>query len=176
MICWYRGDTHQSCLWESKSVTMRKHTHTHRVHKWQHVLKHSCQEIQTDPSRHRYLEYALRVSHAVRHNTHSRKFSTVSQSQSWSIFLDYNLTARLNNSAISVSLWEPDSHWCHFSKCPPTPEVRKNSSGSRSDSGTATLCQTGASSEGALPMINSLHKPQLKEWQETFLPPTTKNS
>lgn len=56
----------------------------------------------------------------------------------------------------------------------PTSKVRKNSSGSHSDSGTAEICQTGTSSKGALPMINSLQKPQIREWQETFLPPTMK--
>lgn len=57
---------------------------------------------------------------------------------------------------------------------PPASKVRKNSFGSHGDSGTAQLCQTGTSSKHTLPMINSLHKPQIREWQETFLPPTMK--
>lgn len=54
------------------------------------MLKHSCKEIQTDPSRQRYLEYALRSEYLIQWNTtHTAESSTWCPCvQSWSVFLD----------------------------------------------------------------------------------------
>jgi len=53
---------------------------------------------------------------------------------------------------------------------------RKKSYRNHHDLRINTLCQTGTSSNGAGLTINSFNKLQIREWQETFLPPTMKNS
>lgn len=53
---------------------MRKHTYTQSA-EMTTCVKALIKEIQADPSRQRYLEYALGVSHLVKDSTQSGEFS-----------------------------------------------------------------------------------------------------